>query len=533
MKKFKSISFQLVMVTALLCCLQWSKAQILKAATRENKVTTVPLISVINELEAKFDVRFSYNTNLLKGKNILLQNTDIFQADNIENNLNKCIAPLGLVCRKINGKLYVVKAEDAANTRSVMAAAGNIAPQQNIRGSVKDSTGNALPGVIIQVKGSSKATMTDKDGNFTLDNVKDGDVLLFSFIGYTPKEYTIKGEQTINIVLIDQAISIDQVVVTALGIKRQEKALGYAVQRVKGEAVQTVKGVDLATSLTGQVSGLVIKNSTEFFAKPAIELRGEGTLLVVDGVPYGNMSLRDIPTDDIESLDILKGPTASALYGSRAAGGVILITTKKGTGEALSVNVNSNTMIQSGFLAIPKTQTSYGRGQNGKIDNDYVWGPRLDAGNTARDWNPVTKQFEDNRPLNSVGKNNLKNFMELGVITNNNINVSQSGKYGSFRASLNHIYNKGQFPNAKLNMYNFTLGGELKATEKFSLEGHMGVSKRMAPQVWGTGYGNQGYIYQLTMWTGPNMISASTVITGKHPIKHKTGCTPTGMIIPT
>lgn len=503
MKKVKSISTQLIMVTALLCCLQWSKAQILKASTRENKVTAVPLISVINELEAKFDVRFSYNTNLLKGKNILLPNTAIFQADNIESNLNKCIAPLGLVCRKINGKLYVVKAEDAADTRSVVAAGSNIAPQQNVKGTVKDSTGNALPGVIVQVKGTSKAVTTDKDGNFSINNVKDGDVLLFSFIGYTPKEYIIKGEQTINIVLSDQAISIDQVVVTALGIKRQEKALGYAVQRVKGEAVQTVKGVDMATSLTGQVSGLVIKNSTEFFAKPTIELRGESTLLVVDGVPYGNMSLRDIPTDDIESLDILKGPTASALYGSRAAGGVILITTKKGTGTGLSVNVNSNTMIQSGFLAIPKTQTSYGRGQNGKIDNDYVWGPRLDAGNTARDWNPVTKQFEDNRPLNSVGKNNLKNFMELGIVTNNNINVSQSGKYGSFRASLNHVYNKGQFPNAKLNMYNFTLGGELKATEKFSLEGHMGVSKRMAPQVWGTGYGNQGYIYQLTMWTGP------------------------------
>lgn len=503
MKRVKSISTLLIMVTALLCCLQWSEAQKLKAGTPENKVNAVPLITVINELEAKFDVRFSYNTNLLKGKNVLLPNTNTFQADNIESNLNKCMAPLGLVCRKINGKLYVVKAEDATDAKSVQAAAANTAPLQSIKGSVRDSLGNALPGVIVQVKGTSKAAITDKDGNFSIDNVNDGDVLLFSFMGYTPKEYTVKGEQSVHIVLSDQAISIDQVVVTALGIKRQEKALGYAVQRVKGEAVQTVKGVDIATSLTGQVSGLVIKNSTEFFAKPTIELRGESALLVVDGVPYGNMTLRDIPTDDIESLDILKGPTASALYGSRAAGGVILITTKKGTGTGLSVNVNSNTMFQSGFLAIPKSQTSYGRGQNGKIDNDYVWGPRLDAGNTARDWNPVTKQFEDNRPLNSIGKDNLKNFMELGIVTNNNINVSQSGKYGSFRASLNHIYNKGQFPNAKLNMYNFTLGGELKASEKFSLEGHMGVSKRMAPQIWGTGYGNQGYIYQLTMWTGP------------------------------
>jgi TonB-linked SusC/RagA family outer membrane protein len=503
MKKVRSTSFQLVMATALLCCLQWTKAQIATAATRENHQTAVPLISVINELEAKFDIRFSYNTNLLKGKNILLQSTSVFEADNIESSLNKYIAPLGLVCKKIDGKLYVVKAEENSSTKNKLTAVTELVQKQTVKGTVKDSAGNVLPGVIVQVKGTSRAAVTDKDGHFSIDNVNDGEVLVFNLMGYMSKEYIVKGEPTINIVLNDQAINIDQVVVTALGIKRQEKALGYAVQKVKGEAVQTVKGVDMATSLTGQVSGLVVKNSTEFFAKPAIELRGEEALLVIDGVPYANMTLRDVPADDIESLDVLKGPTASALYGSRAAGGVLLVTTKKGTGTGLSVNINSNTMLQSGFLAIPESQTSYARGQYGAIDNDYVWGPKLDVGNTARDWNPVTKQFEDNMPLTSAGKNNLKNFMELGLITNNNINVSQSGKYGSFRASMNHIYNKGQFPNAKMNMYNFTLGGELKATEKFNLEGHMGVSKRIAPQTWGTGYGNQGYIYQLTMWTGP------------------------------
>lgn len=502
MNRIKSISYQLIMVTVVLCSLQWSKAQVLQATPRGN-ISATPLISVINELEAKFDIRFSYNTNLLKGKNIVVENINAFQAENIETSLNKYIAPLGLVCKKINNKLYVLKAGENP-AEKLLAADASFVAKQTVKGVVRDAQGNPLPGVTVQVKGAAKGAMTDAKGNFSLDNVNDGDILVFSLIGFAPKEYTVSGQGNIAIVLAGQAVNIDQVVVTALGIKRQEKALGYAVQKVKGDAVQTVKGVDMATSLTGQVSGLVIKNSTEFFARPTIELRGEGALLVVDGVPYGNTQLRDVPPDDIESIDVLKGPTASALYGSRAAGGVILITTKKGNGkEGLAVNINSNTMIQTGFLAIPKTQSSYGRGQNGKIDNDYVWGPKLDAGNTATDWNPDTKQFEPNRPLNSVGKNNLKNFLELGVITNNNINVSQSGKYGSFRASLNHIYNKGQFPNAKLNMYNFTLGGELKATEKFTLEGHMGLSKRMAPQVWGTGYGNQGYIYQLTMWTGP------------------------------
>ncbi|NSL88372.1 SusC/RagA family TonB-linked outer membrane protein [Chitinophaga solisilvae] len=505
MKKIRSISCRLIMIMALYACMQlpFTLAHAAVSA-RDGGTQAMPLISLISELEGKFDVRFNYNTHLLEGKTITLKNSTTFKAGNIETVMNHYISPLGLVCKKIGEKFFVVKSENATGSEMKIAAVSPLpVVQQGVKGTVKDSAGHVLPGVTVRLKGASRAAVSDKDGNFSMENVNDGDVLIFSLIGYGPVEYTISGQQFFQVVMRELSTALDQVVVTALGVKRAEKALGYAVQRVKGSAVQTVKGVDMATSLTGQVAGLVIKNSTEFNAKPTIELRGEGALLVIDGVPYGNMTLRDVPSDDIESIDVLKGPTASALYGSRASGGVILITTKKGSGEGLAVNINSNTMVQSGFLSLPKVQSSYARGQNGKIDNDYVWGPKLDAGNTARDWNPETKQFENNRPLNSVGKNNLKNFMQMGLITNNNINVSQSGKYGSFRASLNHIFNKGQFPNTKLNMFNFTLGGELKASDKFTLEGHMGVSRRTAPQIWGTGYGNQGYIYQLTMWTGP------------------------------
>ena len=372
-----------------------------------------------------------------------------------------------------------------------------------VKGVVTDTLGMPMAGVSVSIKNSSKGTNTDQMGNFTL-SVAGKSTLFISYIGYEPQEANVIVGQSLTIRL-RQAVagSPEGVVVTALGIKRSEKSLGYATQKVAGSTLETVKGIDVATSMTGRVSGLVIKNSTEFFAKPTIELRGESALLVIDGVPYGNMTLRDIPSDDIESIDVLKGATASALYGSRASGGVLLVTTKKGNGKGLAVNINSNTMFQTGFLAIPKVQTKYGRGENGLLANDYVWGPLLDAGNTGRDWNPVTKQFEDNRPLQSVGGDNLKNFMETGVVTNNNISVSQSGQNGSFRASMNHIYNKGQFPNAKLNMFNFTLGGELKAGDKFTVESHVGISRRQAPQIWGSGYGNQGYIYQLTMWTGP------------------------------
>lgn len=450
---------------------------------------------VFKEIRKQTGYVFFYEKCLLqKARSVSLQVTDA----GIEQVLDQCFSgqPLDY---SIVDKTIVVKERPAAITVAKKVA---IPPPAEIRGTVKDDKGTPLGGVSVVVKGTNKGTTTNADGAFVLD-AQPGDIIEVSMVGYQTASVTVSNTAALSITLQATNVNMSEVVVTALGIRREEKSLGYAVQKVSGQAVQTVKGVDVATSLTGQVSGLVIKNSTEFFAKPTIELRGEGALLVIDGVPYGNMTLRDVPADDIASIDVLKGPTASALYGSRASGGVLLITTKKGSGKGISVNINSNTMFQTGFLAIPKVQTNYGRGQYGQIDNDYVWGPRLDAGNTATDWNPETKQFEDDRPMQSLGKDNLKNFMETGVVTNNNISVAQSGEYGSFRASLNHIHNKGQFPNTKLNMYNFTLGGELKASDKFTLESHMGISRRQAPQIWGTGYGNQGYLYQLIMWTGP------------------------------
>ncbi len=139
----------------------------------------------------------------------------------------------------------------------------------------------------------------------------------------------VNGQTSVNVVLLDAERSLDEVVVTALGIKRQEKALGYATQKVGGQSLQTVKGVDLGTSLTGKVAGLVVKNSTEFNGKPNLEMRGETPLIIIDGVQYSNVTLRDIPTDDIESIDFLKGPTAAALYGADGKNGAVMISTKK------------------------------------------------------------------------------------------------------------------------------------------------------------------------------------------------------------
>ncbi|MEH6304041.1 SusC/RagA family TonB-linked outer membrane protein [Olivibacter sp. CPCC 100613] len=467
----------------------------------------IPLRDLLGSLEQKFNIRFNYSADLIGPAMIESPDVSKLKRSDIASFLEKIVAGK-LIVEQIDDMLYVVKpanhVKNATRKQTVESRSNSSKVQDEITGTVKDAAdGSSLPGVTVMIKGTTRSTVTDAAGNYVLTGAGNDAVLVFSYMGYQPIEEVVNGRVHIEVQLRPGESQLEEVVVTALGIKREEKSLGYAVQKVSGEQLQTVKGVDVGTSLSGKVSGLVIKNSTEFNAKPTIELRGESPLIVIDGVPYGNMTLRDIPTDDIADMSILKGATASALYGSRGGSGAIIITTKRGQTEGFSIDVNSNTMTQMGFLALPEVQTSYGHGINGAIADDYVWGPKLDIGQTAVQWNPLTKQNEE-MPLVSSGKDNLKNFLERGIITNNNISITQTGENGFFRTSLNHILNKGQYPNTKLNIINFTNSGEMKLGDKFTIGAQTGYTRQNSPQVWGTGYGNQGYLYQILMWTGPD-----------------------------
>ncbi|MFT4032275.1 MAG: SusC/RagA family TonB-linked outer membrane protein [Siphonobacter sp.] len=374
-----------------------------------------------------------------------------------------------------------------------------------VSGTIRASDGKPIPGVTVRLKNTARGTNADSEGRYRIDVPINDDVLVFSNIGYATKEEPVGSRTQIDITLAEDQSQLNEVVVTALGVKREERSLGYSVQKVSGAGLQTVKGVNVATSLTGKVSGLWVKNSTEFFQEPTLTLRGESNImLVIDGVPYTNMTLNNIPPDDIESVDVLKGPTAAALYGSRGGNGAIIVTTKRGAGKkGLTVSVNSNNMFNAGFLMLPKVQSSYSAGLGGVYDpTDYVWGAKLDIGNTASQWNPETKQMEV-MELTSRGKNNFRDFLEPGMISNNNISISQTGENGSLRVSLNHIYNKGQYPNLKSNTVNFSVNGEMKMSDKFSLSTQMGYNRQTSPQITGSGYSAQGYMYQILMWTGP------------------------------
>lgn len=370
--------------------------------------------------------------------------------------------------------------------------------QQELKGKVTDGQGQPLAGVNISVLGKNTGAATNFDGEFTI-NATQGDMLEFTYIGMKTQRLTVGNQDFLEVVLEEDQNQLDEVVVTALGLEREKKALGYSVQEISGELVQEVKGTDVATALTGKVAGLWVQNSTEFNEAPDLSLRGVSPLIVIDGIPYGNMGLGEIAQDDIESINVLKGATASALYGARGGNGAIMITTKKQGNE---ITINSNSMFFAGYLALPEVQTAYSAGLNGTYSaTDYVWGDKLDIGKVYEQWNPETKQLED-MPLTSRGKNNFTNFLRPGFVTNNNVTFAHSGEGGSIRTSFTHIYNEGQFPNLKLHKLIANVTGTLQLGEKADLTATLGYNRGATPQTFGAGYGAQGYIYQILMWTG-------------------------------
>ncbi|NJN35251.1 MAG: TonB-dependent receptor plug domain-containing protein [Saprospiraceae bacterium] len=219
-----------------------------------------------------------------------------------------------------------------------------------------------LPGASVSVKGTTKATITDIDGKFSLD-AKAGDVLVVSFVGYETLELTATNAP-LTVTLNAQDAALNEVVVTALDIKKSKAATGFAVQDVKGSELTKAREPNPLNNLVGKVAGLSVGTSAELLGAPSIQLRGRTPLYVVDGVPI-KTDLWNISTDDIENITVLKGPTASALYGSAGQFGAVQITTKRGSKRGMTVEFSNSTMIEHTFLTIPKVQDEYGPGDHG------------------------------------------------------------------------------------------------------------------------------------------------------------------------
>ncbi|HBL74812.1 MAG: TonB-dependent receptor [Bacteroidetes bacterium GWF2_42_66] len=459
--------------------------------TRFNlKMQNASVIDVLNEIENTSDFYFLFNKNMVDVERKVSVNVENKRVEDILTDL--------FAGTNVN---YVVIDRQIVLTTKTSEAQQTQGP---VDGKVTDRDGQSLPGVTVFVKGTTQGTITDVNGKYNLPNIPANATLVFSFVGMKTQEIVVGDKTQINIVLDIETIGVDEVVVTALGFKREEKALGYAVQKVSGENITTVKGIDLGTSLSGKVAGMLVKNSTEFTAEPDIQIRGESPLLVIDGVPYGNMSLRDLPSDDIEDINVLKGATASALYGYRGASGAIMITTKRGSKDkGLSVSVNSGTMFTAGYLAIPEMQSTFGRVVN-TATNTYVrsgdgsWGVPMD-GRDVIQWDPISKSMKA-MPYLPIGKDNFKNFLEQGYILNNNINVVQQGEYGSLRTSATWVRNKGQYPNSMFDKFTYSMGGDMKFN-KFILSSTMSYNKQTSPNTGFGGYTGYDPMYNILVWS--------------------------------
>jgi TonB-linked SusC/RagA family outer membrane protein len=402
-----------------------------------------------------------------------------------------------------------------------------------------------VPGISVTIKGTRIGTSTSVDGSFSI-KAKSGDVLVISGIGVATTEQPVNAED-MTITVTADARELNQVVVTATGIKKEAKRLGYAIQTIDASTLTAAREPDPINSLKGNAAGLSVNINSEIGHSPDVIIRGENDpndrpLFVVDGVPIESDTYNLNP-DDIETFTILKGPNAAALYGFQGKNGAIIISTKKGTKDkrGMVVNLNSSTQINKGFIALPKYNDTYGPGDNGKYafggggsspasyfgtgavgvgKNDYdydVWGPQfrgqmLPQFDGAYDPSQTyTTTFADGTtykghvaptPWLARGKDNLKKFIQTGLLSSNSISVSSSTEKTDLRISLGNTYQQGIVPNTQLNNGNFTFNLTQRLDPKFTLSTYFNYSRQSSPNVPDVSYGPNSIIYNIIIWGG-------------------------------
>jgi len=377
---------------------------------------------------------------------------------------------------------------------------------QQFSGNVTDENGIPLPGASVIVQGTNSGVVTDFDGNFSIET-SIGETLVISFVGYASQSIIVNSNSSINIQL-NPDVLLDEVVVTALGISREKKSLGYAVSEISGDNVNTIKDNNLANSLSGKVAGLQVSQSGSLGSSSRIVIRGNNSLggntqalIVVDGMPInssiagdgeGNQytqgsndgggqpsyepsisggGITDINPDDVESVTVLKGPSAAALYGSRAGNGVILITTKKGSrSNKLGVTLKTNLYIDNPML-LPDFQNEYGQGTLGKVfparggDTAWTgdsWGARLNGS--------LQPYYDGSVKSYSAQPDNVKNFFRSAARKITSISLDKGSENGSVRFSYTNNSSQSMIEGSDLDSHNFNLRGVADLSEKLSID---------------------------------------------------------------
>lgn len=427
---------------------------------------------------------------------------------------------------------------------------------KTVSGTVVDQNGLPLPSVAIQEKGSGNGTQTDFDGNFKID-VRQGSTLVFSYVSMKTQEVVVNST-TIRVTMEEDVTTLEGVVVTALGIKREKKALGYATQEVKGEDVADTPVTNFADALSGEVAGLDIQSSGNMGGSSNIIIRGYNSitgsnqaLIVIDGTPvnndtgnsgnqrtgrggydYGNAAM-DINPDDIESLNVLKGAAATALYGSRASNGAIIITTKKGKkGKGIGVTFSSS--ITAGTVdkeTLPKYQDKYGAGYgpyyddpsgyfsyfdiNGDSVDDLVvpftedasYGAAFDPNLNVYQWNSIYPELPGYLQATPwvAAKNTPNSVFQTALTYTNSVSFGKSTDQGDFRIGFTNKIQNGVMPNSELKRNTLTFAGSHNFTDKlkgsidFSYINNSGKGRN------GTGYDSRNPMQAFREWFQTNV----------------------------
>jgi TonB-linked SusC/RagA family outer membrane protein len=390
---------------------------------------------------------------------------------------------------------------------------------KTIKGKVTSKIdGAALPGVSIVVKGSQLGTSTDATGNYSINvNEASKPVLVFSYIGHETQEVIVGNQSVIDVVLAEGVETLNETVVTALGLSREKRSLGYAVGEVSGKDISRVAQENVLNSLAGRVPGVTISSTGGTGSSVSMIIRGATSLssdnqplFVVDGVPiantlnnvsqvgndnrvdYGN-AISSLNPDDIESVSILKGPNAAALYGSRAGRGVVLITTKTGSkSKKMTVSVNSNTVFDkpykylnmhhkfaTGILPFTPDNNPYPGGVL-MIDEGSAGGvgPELDKGYKAIQWNSPKDANGNPIPTELVSHpDNVKNFVRTGITTTNGVAISNSNDLVTYRLSYSNMTNRGIIPNSDLFRNSLNINSAVKLAKKLTLSTNVDISR--------------------------------------------------------
>ena len=424
--------------------------------------------------------------------------------------------------------------------------------QRTVSGTITDDSGAALIGANVLVKGTSVGTITDLDGKFRLDVPADGEALIISYTGFASKELTLGAGNVYNLTL-SEGVTLADVVVTALGVKREKKALGYATQEVSGEELTRVKDVNFINSLSGKVAGVDIKRSTQMGGSTNVVIRGAKSLygssqalFVVDGTPisnaiinttdqqtgrggydFGNAAM-DVNPEDVESVTVLRGAAATALYGSRAANGVILITTKKGTkkkdlGVTFSTGVTMSQIDKSTFI---RYQKEYGAGyttfrgwypeENGfeyfdfgdgqqlaaAVYEDASFGPKFDENLKVYTWESFYPELETYGKLLPyvAAENDGSDFYERGITYNNSISFDGGTDKSQFRLSYTNFDMKGNLPNSGIKKNTINFSGGYDITPKFNASATVSYINTQGLGRYGTGYDNRNVNQSFRQW---------------------------------